>query len=342
MNAHERLIFCDCTNRKKDRKPAFRMLMAAMCIFLMAGPASTGSNSFDSLFESAGVKYKQGSYEEALKLYKKAGGMKKDSFECFWYMALTQNKLGQYKESLKTCDKLIKLKNANAAQQATAWNLRGRTLFDAAIDDPRGLNEKAIRDSLRAFREALRISPNQNLAHYNLGVALIRMDHVDEGIEELRAYLKKAEEPDIAEQARVIIQNPKIPVPVIELVKSLKMDNPDGFRYNHVVKVINWQSFPVELFRPSKNLPPCTMGASAAAMGTRLEITVVGDIPPVFPPNCIITSPERLMELSVFSQLIYRRAASTVEKPKTVCVRIKDRLTGNVVFSNPVALPKFH
>jgi hypothetical protein len=128
---------------------------------------------------------------------------------------------------------------------------------------------------------------------------------------------------------------------VIELVKSVRMDNPDGFRYNHVVKVINWQSFPAELFRPSKNLPPCTMGASAAAMGTRLEITVMGDIPPIFPPMCNITMPERLMELSVFSQLIYRRAASTVEKPRTICVRIKDRLTGNMVFSDPVALPKF-
>ena len=341
MSANERLIFCDCINRGKSRLLVFRLLTVSIILFLIAGPVFAGSNNFDFLFESAGAKYKQGSYEEALKLYKKAGGMKKDSFECLWYIALTQNKLGQYKESLKVCDKLIKLKSANAVQQATAWNLRGRTLFDAALDDARGMSEKAIRESIRAFREALKISPSQNLAHYNMGIALIRMNQMDEGLQELQTYLNKSEEPEIAEQARMIMQIPKIPIPVIELVKSVKMDYPDGFRYNHVVTIINWQSFPAELFRPSRSLPPCTMGASAAAMGARLEITVVGDIPPVFPPNCIITSPERLMDLSVFSQLIYRRAASTIEKPKTVCVRIKDRLTGNVVFSDPVALPKY-
>jgi len=64
-----------------------------------------------------------------------------------------------------------------------------------------------------------------------MGIAFIRMNQMDIGLEELRMYLTNAAEPDIAEQARMILQNPSIPVPVIELVKSSKMDYPDGFRY---------------------------------------------------------------------------------------------------------------
>jgi len=49
---------------------------------MIAYQAISASPDFNSLFESAGVKYEQGSYEEALKLYKKASGIRKDSFEC--------------------------------------------------------------------------------------------------------------------------------------------------------------------------------------------------------------------------------------------------------------------
>jgi hypothetical protein len=185
----------------------------------------------------------------------------------------------------------------------------------------------------------LKIDPNLNLVHYNLGVALIRMDRTDAGLRELRTYLGKAAEPDIAENARMIIQNPKIPTPVLEMVSSIKLDYPDGYRYNHTLKIKNWDSFPLELFKPSKFLPPCTMGASAASMGTRLEITVMGDQPPNFPPMCNIRDPAGLQHLSVFSQLTYRGAAPRVLKPKSLYVRIKDRLTGNMIYSEPIAIP---
>ncbi len=240
---------------------------------------------------------------------------------------------------MKTADKLIKISSANSARRALGFNLRGRTFFDAAIDDPNGLNKKSIHKSESSIREALKIDPNLNLAHYNLGIALIRMNRTDEGLAELQVYLRNAEEPEIAEQARMIIRTPKIPTPVLELVKSTKKDFPDGFRYEHIVRITNADVFPAELFIPSPSLPPCTLGASPTAMGTRMEIRVMDDTPLIYPAHCMITTPELLHDLTVVSQLIYWRGAASVPKPKSICVRIRDRLTGNYVFSDSVALP---
>jgi hypothetical protein len=324
-----------------QQKLTIGFLLAVSFLFLAATTAVAAADDYDTVLKNAGAKFSQGSYEEALKLYKKANGMRKNNFECLWQIARTQNKLGQYSDALKTADKVIKINSANPALQSMGWNLRGRTLFDAAIDDPQRLNKKSILKSESAIREALKISPNLNLAHYNLGVVLMRMDRTDEGLAELQIYLRNAEEPDIAEQARMIIHTPKIPAPDLELGKSVKADFPDGFRYEHTVRIKNADAFPADLFRATQFLPPCTLGASPMATGTRMEVTVMDGTPLIYPSNCRITSPERLKELTVVSQLIYRNAAARWPKPKSIYVRIKDRLIGSYVFSDSVELPKY-
>ncbi len=323
------------------QKPMIQLLLAALVLSLNANTAVSAADTFAVIFKNADDKYGQGSYQDALKLYNKACGMKKNDFECLWKIALTQNRLGQYSDALKTTGKLMKISKSNNAQLALCWNLRGRTLFDAATDEPDKLNSKSILKSEFAFREALRTNPVKNLARYNLGVLLIRTNRTDEGLAELRTYLTNAEDPDIAEQARMIISTPKIPVPILELVKSVKTDFPDGFRYNHTIRINNLDVFPAELFKASQSLPPCTLGAAPTATGTRMEITVMDDTPLRYPPMCRITEPQRLRQLTVVSQLIYRSAEGRVQKPKAICVRIKDRLTGNYVYSETVALPKY-
>jgi hypothetical protein len=316
-----------------------RMFMAAAMALGIFAPSAPAADDFEALTQKADAKYRLGSYEEALKLYTKAHKMKKNDFNCLWHMALSSNELGQYKNSLSISKNMIKISSFNAAQRAMAWNLRGTTLYIAAKEDANGLNTKLIREAESAFREALKTDPNLNLAHFNLGVALMRMNRKDEGLGELQAYVRNGEEPDIVDQARMILQTPEIPVPEIELVRSVKLDSADGYRINYVVKVKNWESFPPDLFRPSKSLPPCTLGASPAAMGTRLEIRILGDKPPDFPPMCNIMDPMRLQNLTVFSQMIYRSAASRIPKQKFLYLRIKDRLTGNMVFSERVPIP---
>lgn len=324
-----------------QKKLMMGFLLTASILFLAAAATVAAEDDYDAVFKNADAKFSQGSYEEALKLYKRANGMRKNNYECLCQVAQAQNKLGRYGDALKTADKLIKINSANPARQSMGWNLRGRTLFFAAIDDPRKLNMKLILKSESAIREALKINPNLNLAHYNLGIVLMRMDRTDEGLAELQMYIRNAEEPDIAEQARMIIHTPKIPVPNLELMKSVQADFPDGFRYQHTIRITNADAFPADLFRATQSLPPCTLGASPMATGTRMEVTLMDGTPLIYPSHCRITAPQGLKELTVVSQLIYRRAAASWPKPKSIYVRIKDRLIGNYVFSNSVELPKY-
>lgn len=232
MNSNERTVkapasrLCgleETMNRPYSQKKLMMgFLLTASILFLAAAATVAAEDDYDAVFKNADAKFSQGSYEEALKLYKRANGMRKNNYECLCQVAQAQNKLGRYGDALKTADKLIKINSANPARQSMGWNLRGRTLFFAAIDDPRKLNMKLILKSESAIREALKINPNLNLAHYNLGIVLMRMDRTDEGLAELQMYIRNAEEPDIAEQARMIIHTPKIPVPNLELMRASK------------------------------------------------------------------------------------------------------------------------
>jgi len=313
------------------------MLSAAMAMLIAAPPLPTAaSEESGNACSEADRKFHQGGYEEALKLYKKANKTNKNNFECLWGMALTFNKLVKYKDALRISDQLIKISNTSASQRAMAWSLRGNTLFEAALNDPKGVNEKKLREAESGFRQALRIGPGLNMAHYNLGAVLIRTNRMDEGLRELRTYLINAQEPEVAEKARMIVAAPRIPVPVLEFVGRSRQDFPDGYRNSYTLQIKNWADFPEELFGTPNGFPPCYMGAP---VNTRIEIMVMADQPPHFPLMCVIARPESLRQMTVSTQLVYYKAAASSPRQKKLYVRMTDRLTGNIVFSNTVALP---
>lgn len=196
-----------------SRLIVFVVILSALAAFLPATMPSgivMAQDSFESMYEKAGLSFRQGKYEEALDLYKKANRMKQDSsLECLWGMAQTYSKLGAYKNSVQTCDRLIQLGGDNAYFLANAWNLRGNELSASATEKPGKLDQNKLREAEAAYREVLRVSPFLNMAHYNIGIALIRMNRVKEGVEELQTYVRSAQEVDIAEKARKIIENPR-------------------------------------------------------------------------------------------------------------------------------------
>ncbi len=59
------------------QKLVIRPLLVASILFLAANSAVSAADNFDAVFKNAGAQFSQGSYEEALKLYRKANGMKK-------------------------------------------------------------------------------------------------------------------------------------------------------------------------------------------------------------------------------------------------------------------------
>lgn len=194
------------------RFSVYGVLLSTFVIFLLAAMPSKiimAADEFDSIYDKASLYFRQGKYEEALEQYKKANRMKQDSnLECLWGMAQTFSKLGAYKNTLQTCNRLIELSGDNIFFRAKAWNLRGNELSVAALADPGKTDLNKLREAEAAYREVLNLS-SANMARYNLGITLIRMNRINEGVGELQAYVQSAEEEDVAEKARKIIQNPR-------------------------------------------------------------------------------------------------------------------------------------
>ena len=187
--------------------------LATITILLFAAVPARVSNAqldFDSVFDKASQNYRQGKYDEALSLYKKANAMKDNkSLECLWGMAQTFNKLGAHKNTLQTCDRLIQIGGDDIGFLVKAWNMRGNTLSAAAMENPGKPDETKLREAEAAFREVLKFSSELSVAHYSLGVTLIRLNRLNEGLAELQAYIKNADDEDTAERARKIIDNPR-------------------------------------------------------------------------------------------------------------------------------------
>ena len=175
-----------------------------------AGDMPQVDTDFKALFDDANLNFRQRKYEQAIKLYKKANKLKENkSLECLWGLAQSYDGLGAYKNVQKTCEWLIEACGDNPQYRAMAWNLIGNTLSNNAMKNPDKPDMKKLREAEQAYRKVLLASPGLQTAHYNLGVVLIRMDRVSEGIEELRASLSSKGDTQLTEKARKTMEDPR-------------------------------------------------------------------------------------------------------------------------------------
>ena len=77
------------------------------------------------------------------------------------------------------------------------------------MKNPDKPNQKKLREAEHAYREVLLASPGSQAAHYNLGVALIRMNRLSEGIEEMQACIRPDGDEELTEKARKTIEDPR-------------------------------------------------------------------------------------------------------------------------------------
>jgi peroxiredoxin len=59
------------------------------------------------------------------------------------------------------------------------------------------------------FRQALALDEARPIIHYNLGVVLMQLNHDDEGVAEIKQYLKSQPKGGFAETARKLAENPR-------------------------------------------------------------------------------------------------------------------------------------
>jgi peroxiredoxin len=112
--------------------------------------------------------------------------------------------LGAFKSAAESCDKALQTAGENKRLQAQAWNLKGVAYTQLADDK----NDKRLREAEAAFRRALELA-ELRIAHYNLGVALLKQERDPEGIRALREYLELDPDGRRAEEARRQIEDPR-------------------------------------------------------------------------------------------------------------------------------------
>jgi thiol-disulfide isomerase/thioredoxin len=187
------------------------LLMVAFCSFAFITPwlPAAEPDDFDTIYKNASANFSRGKYEQALKFYKEANSLKENAnLECLWGIAQTYGKLGATKDVLRTCDQLIQVSGEDLSYKAKTLRLKGNALFAMALLSTAKQDDKKLEEAVSAFKEALKFNPGLNQTHYDLGITLIRLNKIDDGLAELRAFVKVADKAE-AEAAKKIIDNPR-------------------------------------------------------------------------------------------------------------------------------------
>lgn len=195
--------------RRWGRLPAWTALLA---LWLCVGMAESmkAAEDYDSVYERATRSFRSGNFPEAVKLYKKASAMRNHAdMQSLWGLAQTYSRMGAHKNAVEACDQLIQAAEKEPEYLIKAWNARGSSYVAMGLASDTEKKTERLQQAERSFREVLRLSPQTGMGHYNLGLALIWLGRVEEGLGELRAFISSGEEGAAVQKARKIIENPR-------------------------------------------------------------------------------------------------------------------------------------
>jgi peroxiredoxin/Flp pilus assembly protein TadD len=145
-------------------------------------------------------------YDEAVKGLRRANQLRdKKSAECYALMTDGYLALEAYKNVIAAADKAIALAGGDAQLLLTAYNNKGLALLAQADRK----DQKKLEAAEAAFREALKFKNAGPVLRYNLGVALIQLNRDEEGLDEIKQYMKLQPKGSYVEIARKLVENPR-------------------------------------------------------------------------------------------------------------------------------------
>ena len=150
--------------------------------------------------------FRRGRYEDALKSFKRANELRdKKSAECYAWMAETYRALDAYKNAVECADKVLEFANGDRQLMMRAYNNKGLSLHASAEKK----DQKKLQAAEAVFKEALAVEGAPAILHYNLGVTLLQLSRDEEGIAEMKQYVKLQPNGPYEESARQMIANPR-------------------------------------------------------------------------------------------------------------------------------------
>ncbi|HJR61189.1 MAG TPA: redoxin domain-containing protein [Vicinamibacterales bacterium] len=189
----------------------FRPALVATAL-VIASLASLGltaqapATDFDSKMSDADSLLARRQWEDALRIYKAANGLKdKKSPHAQIGMARAYQGLKAHKSAADACTEALKYVGEDKALEAAARNVRGISLFSLA-EKP---DDKRWKQAEEDFRAVMRMTSVYPVAQYNLGVTLLKQNRDAEGIAELTAYIERAGRAPEAVTAKKYVENPR-------------------------------------------------------------------------------------------------------------------------------------
>jgi thiol-disulfide isomerase/thioredoxin len=168
--------------------------------------ASAQDPTYEDELDSGKTFFRQRRYDEALKSFKRANELcEKKCAECYGWLSEAYLALEAYKNLIDSTDKVIEFAAGDKQLLVKAYNNKGLAL-QAQADKK---DQKKLQAAESAFRQALALDAERPIVHYNLGVVLMQLNRDDEGVAEIKQYIKSQPKGGYAETARKLAENPR-------------------------------------------------------------------------------------------------------------------------------------
>jgi peroxiredoxin len=192
--------------------PLLVLITLAILVSLLNSPGSRAARlqdpetSYEDLVQEGKDLFRQRRYDDALKRFKRANEMhEKKSAECYGWMSETYLALEAYKNVLDATDKMIQFAGDDRQLLFKAYNNKGLALQASAEKK----DQKKLQAAEAAFRQAVTLGNSPAILHFNLGVALMQLNRDQEGIAEIKQYLKLEPKGSYCEMGRKLVENPR-------------------------------------------------------------------------------------------------------------------------------------
>jgi peroxiredoxin len=192
--------------------PLLVLITLAILVSLLNSPGSRAARmqdpgtSYEDLVQEGKDLFRQRRYDDALKRFKRANEMhEKKSAECYGWMSETYLALEAYKNVLDATDKMIEFAGDDRQLLFKAYNNKGLA-FQASAEKK---DQKKLQAAEAAFRQAVTLGNSPAILHFNLGVALMQLNRDEEGIAEIKQYLKLEPKGSYCEMGRKLVENPR-------------------------------------------------------------------------------------------------------------------------------------
>ena len=188
-------------------RTALVLVVAVIAVSLLDSPRTTAQDpTFEDELNQGKLLFKQRKYDDALKSFKRANEMRgKQCGECYGWMSETYLMLEAYKNVIDSADKLMALAGGDNQLLLKAYNNKGLALQGSAGKK----DQKKLAAAETVFRQGLTIPGASPVLRYNLAVVLMQLSRDDEGVAEMKHYLKVQPRGGYSEMARKLVENPR-------------------------------------------------------------------------------------------------------------------------------------